>query len=100
MNQDTTTTTLDVPDFFRDTINRNSLCANVGREMFCRYCDDILDWRRSVEISAWKGDRCALVRVMCARCFDDPKANEALRDCLKDYRMEVIDGRELRKRMP
>jgi hypothetical protein len=91
-----TTTTPEPMDILKDTLSKNSLCHSVGRDMFCRYCDELMDWRRAVEISAWKGHRCALVKVMCTTCFDGSKS--AIADVLKDYRITIIDGRELLKK--
>ena len=100
MSQDTTTTpTLEVPDFFRDTIAKNSLCASVGHRIFCPHCDELLDWRRSVEASAWSGPKCISVHVACASCWDRtaPHVRKILES--KNITLELIDGRELKRRL-
>ena len=100
MSQETTTnTTLEVPDFFRDTINKNSLCASVGHRMFCPHCDELLDWRRAVEASAWSGPKCISVHVVCGSCWD--RTAPHVRNILasKNLTLELIDGRELKRRL-
>ena len=99
MNQDTKNT-LEVPDFFRDTVNKNSLCASVGHRIFCPHCDTVMDWKRAVGASAWKGEKCVSIHVACTDCWDRcaPTVTEKVSGL--GMTLELIDGRELRKRMP
>lgn len=99
MNQDTKDTTLEVPDFFRDQVNKNSLCASVGHRIFCPYCDTVMDWKRSVEASAWKGQKCVSVGVTCGKCWDKNMPPILEKVSSLGWTLEIIDGRELRKRM-
>lgn len=100
MKQDTKDTTLEVPDFFRDQVNKNSLCASVGQRIFCPHCDTVMDWRRAVEASAWKGQKCVSIHVACTDCWDKCAPTVREKVSILGMTLDVIDGRELRKRMP
>lgn len=89
------TTSLNPIDVVKDTVNKNSLCYSVGKEMFCRYCDELMDWRRSVEVSAWKGHQCDGIMVMCCKCWDKAKGTVLPGMESRGFRVDVIDGREL-----
>lgn len=81
---------------FESEIEKQSLCATVGRVMFCPKCEELMDFRRAVEFSVWeiKSGKCAAVRAMCAPCWDSVH-DFVMKPCVK-YRVDVIDGRGFR----
>jgi hypothetical protein len=87
-----------VIDLMKKTVERDALKFAVGRAIFCCHpdCGVILDWKRAVELSAWKGDKCASIKVFCSDCADRvrPVIEEKLVPL--GLRLEVIDGRKLK----
>ncbi len=85
-------------DLMKETIERDAFKFAVGRAIFCCHpdCGVILDWKRAVELSAWKGDKCASIKVFCSECADRvrPVIEEKLVPL--GLRLEVIDGRKLK----
>lgn len=91
-------TTIDPIDYARQEIQRNALKYSVGRAMFCAHpdCGVILDWKRAVELSAWKENKCLSIKLFCADCADRVRpVIEANMVPLK-LRLEVVDGRDLK----
>ena len=88
--------TLDPIDQFKRKVERDSLKSSVGRAMFCPRCENLMDWRTSVEFSVWESEtgKCATVRAMCAPCWDGVRAL-VTKPSVK-YRVDVIDGRKLK----
>lgn len=87
----------DIPDVMRDEVEKQSLCASVGRWIFCPRCDEVMDYRRAVEFSVWEitTGKCATVRAMCAPCWDGV-AVDVTKPGVK-YRVDVIDGRRFKR---
>lgn len=85
-------------NLMKKTVKRDAFKFAVGRAIFCCHpdCGVILDWKRAVELSAWKGDKCASIKVFCADCADRvrPVIEEKLVPL--GLRLEVIDGRKLK----
>jgi len=81
--------------YFETEIDKQSLCASVGRAMFCPKCENLMDWKSSVEFSVWENEtgKCATVRAMCAPCWDGVR--ELVTKPGMKYRVDVIDGRKL-----
>lgn len=82
--------------YFETEVDKQSLCASVGRAMFCPKCENLMDWRTSVEFSVWENEtgKCATVRAICAPCWDSVRAL-VTKPSVK-YRVDVIDGRKLK----
>ena len=85
-----------IADQFKREADKQSLCASVGRTIFCPRCEELMDYRRSVEFSVWEiqSGKCATVRAMCAPCWDGVR--ELVTKPGVKYRVDVIDGRKFR----
>ncbi len=85
-----------ITDQFKREADKQSLCASVGRSIFCPRCEELMDFRRAVEFSVWeiKSGKCAAVRAMCTPCWDSVH-DFVMKPGVK-YRVDVIDGRQFR----
>jgi hypothetical protein len=81
--------------YFETEIDKQSLCASVGRAMFCPKCEDLMDYRRAVEFSVWEisTGKCLTVRAICAPCWDNVQSM-VTKPSVK-YAVHFIDGRKL-----
>ena len=91
-------TTTDPIDYAHQQIQRDALKFSVGRAMFCGHpdCEILLDWKRAVEISAWKGNQCISVKVFCTDCTDRFRPIIESKLGPLGMRLEVVDGRDLK----
>ena len=82
-------------DQFKREVEKQSLCASVGRAMFCPKCEVLMDYRRAVEFSVWEvaSGKCLTVRAICAPCWDTVQSM-VTKPSVK-YAVHFIDGRKL-----
>jgi len=64
---------------------KETLKYAAGKQMFCHNCSVILDWKKTVVITASKGDRKATL-IVCRDCFK-PSGIESLID--KGFTIEI-----------
>jgi len=85
-----------VIDQFKREVEKQSLCATVGRVMFCPKCENLMNWKSSVEFSVWEVStgKCLTVRAICAPCWDTVQSM-VTKPSIK-YRVDTIDGRKLK----
>ena len=83
-------------DQFKREVEKQSLCASVGRAIFCPKCENLMDWKSSVEFSVWEieSGKCLTVRAICAPCWDTVQSM-VTKPSVK-YRVDTIDGRKLK----
>lgn len=55
-------------DPMRRMVQRNYLKFAVGHQICCGYCNGVLDCRRAVDITLYKGEEEAYHRVFCQAC--------------------------------
>lgn len=56
---------------FDNAIRAEAHRGFVGMQMFCKYCSNILDHRRSVSIDLFSKERTLLFsKIICTDCFD------------------------------
>ena len=70
------------------TVNRNLVKYAAGSAIFCPFCSEIMDAKRTVVLSAG-----SITKVVCARCWDTN-----LKPLIKPEtlaRCEILDGRVL-----
>jgi len=81
--------------YFETEIDKQSLCASVGRAMFCPKCENLMDWKSSVEFSVWEiaSGKCLTVRAICAPCWD--KVQSFVTVPSTKHAVHFIDGRKL-----
>jgi len=86
----------DILETFKRSSDKQSLKASVGRAIFCPKCENLMDWKSSVEFSVWEisGGKCLTVRAICAPCWDTVQSM-VTKPSVK-YRVDLIDGRTLR----
>ena len=86
----------DILETFKRSSDKQSLKASVGRAMFCPKCENLMDWKSSVEFSVWEvaSGKCLTVRAICAPCWDTVQAL-VTKPSVK-YRVDIIDGRKLK----
>jgi len=85
----------DILETFKRNADRESLKSSVGRSIFCPRCDELMDYRRAVELSACKGEKYVSVKVFCADCADRVRPIIEEKLVPLGMRLEVIDGRNL-----
>ncbi len=85
-----------IADQFKREADKQSLCASVGRTIFCPKCENLMDWKSSVEFTVWEieSGKCLTVRAICAPCWDTVQSM-VTKPSVK-YRVDVIDGRKFR----
>tara|TARA_R100001082_G_C4307218_1_gene135128 strand:- start:311 stop:604 length:294 start_codon:yes stop_codon:yes gene_type:complete len=74
----------------------------VGHQTFCYVgqCRAVLDCKRAVEITIWKGKEPAKVSFYCSKCYDKADLVRFEAEVLtpNGLTLEIVDGRELFKK--
>jgi hypothetical protein len=86
----------ELTNYMELTCNRNLLRWHVGQEIFCRYCNQIMDCKRAVSFDVETPEKSTVVsRCVCAPCYD--RVAEILATGIKEskYTLTVRDGRVL-----
>jgi|WetSurSiteA1Bulk_404760.scaffolds.fasta_scaffold14690_1 hypothetical protein len=80
-------------NFFENTIRAESHRGFVGMQMFCPYCNGILDCKKSVSIDMFIEDRTlVLSKIVCKGCFDRYCDMEAAAKKLGTSTLELFNG--------
>lgn len=101
-----------VDPMMRRIVERNMLKYAVGRQLFCKACQCIMDARRAVQITVYSvkpGDKDKQVRhvlTVCAKCYEGrvkPNMDMTMKTLADNFPaeffdVEILDGRELWKR--
>jgi hypothetical protein len=69
----------------------------VGRQIFCKGCESILDCSRAVEFSFKKGDTYVSLLIFCGKCVEKDKMQSSILNTCKDLdlTLEIFDGRAI-----
>lgn len=65
-----------VTDYLKEKCLKETLKYAAGRQMFCKNCSKVLDWKTTVVITAEKEGKKAVV-IACTDCFN-PKGLDKL----------------------
>ena len=77
------------------TITRNLLQDQVGYQLFCPRCQDILDVRSAVSLDVYNGEQLAATKAFCSKCYDKHKDGITARLEAKGLTVKATDGRTL-----
>lgn len=93
-----------IGDTVKELLTAQALKYQVGHQIFCPACQNVMDWQSAVGVDLVKANdsnELIFTRAFCARCFDNgisaniPKTiEEAKAKCQCDVEAQVIDGRE------
>ena len=67
--------------------------AQVGRQMWCRKCEELLDCRGAVGVDAYQGEELKSTFVLCAECWDRGHNSIRMNAKRDGLRLAVSDGR-------
>ena len=67
---------IELRDYAQRILQRNLLRWAVGRALFCRGCETILDWRRAALVTT---EEPSSAFVLCRRCWEQRGGLEAIR---------------------
>ena len=91
-----------VEDFLKTQITGNLLRHAAGRQIFCRHCQGILDWQRTVilEIRGKQSGKTHGTIIICDACYDAKSENLASAATAGEAKakepleVEITDGRD------
>ena len=70
----------------------------VGRQIFCKGCQSILDCSRAVEFCfKSEGDKIEAMLIFCGKCVDKEKVKSTILNTCKnmDLTLDIFDGRTI-----
>lgn len=85
-------------DTFKLHISREFLLASVQRQIFCRYCNTVLDVRSAVLADGTDEEPSLGMALMCGKCWIIAKP--ALDNAYGEGRFTIYDGSKLYGRKP
>jgi hypothetical protein len=88
-------TTVDTPvlSIMQQVVNQNLLKYAAGHTLTCHKCGNILDCRRTVDITVWDGDKIGEHAVRCVTCYDRYCASAVAVARGRGVNVDVVDGR-------